>query len=228
MEAGIARFVPNLNERLIFPYGIEKTTEFVSNRKSERPKGGTEIAYKEAHLLIFAALNLKRLYCCALSSHPSNRPKQVLQFEQISCFRLPILDADMAIGSLTRCSSISAISRRFTSDVISPAEYPNPSNRLRTRRGMPAVMKALGPSRSYSANPPSRRRNRTARTGPNLPPSRLNRKFSGMYSPIRITGAASRGSNLPHRARCRRTRRGIFAAIQDVCAARGSPRSASP
>src|SRR6266850_1429275 len=56
-------------------------------------------------------------------------------------------------GALARCSNRSAISRRCNVKFISALEYPNPANRLRTRRGIPAVMKALGPSRSYSPHP---------------------------------------------------------------------------
>ena len=56
-------------------------------------------------------------------------------------------------GSLTRCSSISAISRRFRSGVYRRSSSQIPRTGYCTRRGMPAVMKALGPSRSYSPLP---------------------------------------------------------------------------
>ena len=51
-------------------------------------------------------------------------------------------------------------------------------------------MKALGPSRSYSALPVITSPKSISPESRQFPSSQLSRKFSGMYSPVRITGGA--------------------------------------
>lgn len=100
------------------------------------------------------------------------------------------------MGLLYRCSRRRVINRRVKVGVISFSEYPKPRKRLRTRPCIPSVMKLLGPSRSYSLPP--------VMTSPKSisPESRqpleswLKRKFSGIYSPVRITGDVVMGMNV--------------------------------
>ena len=105
------------------------------------------------------------------------------------------------------------------------AQIPRWNSRNReqaaTRRSMPAVMKALGPSRSYSPHPVS--------TSPksNSPDSRQplacspSKKFSGMYSPVRITGGACIGINgVARRRKSSRPSRNFRGNPRRVCLAR--------
>jgi hypothetical protein len=52
------------------------------------------IAYKEARLPAECAAILNASLLCDFVA-PSNRPKQILQFEEVTGPRLPILDAEM-------------------------------------------------------------------------------------------------------------------------------------
>jgi len=150
-------FMPSLNGRLTAPYKRMNRLRISNYQPAKRSRRRerhciqrTVLAYYTCNIL--DASSIGRSHRNRKPSHyePSDRPEQFLQCEQVSGLSAASPSMQMCRKRIAwRDEEEEAPMSRplFNVKSLSTFEYPNPSKRLRTRRGIPAVMKALGPSR---------------------------------------------------------------------------------